>query len=194
MGLTDNDEKAAGAPRRLFAFTGGMLFPGRVRRILTLAGYAPHLGRPGPDDLIGVWGRSPLAARGEAMAAQSGAALVRIEDAFLRSVHPGRAGGAPLGLMIDRTGVHFDGSTPSDLEALLAKHPLDDHALLSRARDGMGRLRASDISKYNAHDPALPAPAAGYVLVVDQVRDDASVVHGGATAQTFREMLVPCQD
>ncbi len=194
MGLRDSDAEAAGAPRRLFAFTGGMLFPGRVRRILTLAGFAPHLGRPGPDDLIGVWGRSPLSARGEAMAAQSGAALVRIEDAFLRSVHPGRAGGAPLGLMIDRTGVHFDASAPSDLEVLLARDPLDDHALLARARDGMGRLRASDLSKYNAHDPVLSAPPPGYVLVVDQLVGDASVVHGGATLQTFREMLVRARE
>ncbi len=182
------------ATARLFAFSGGLLLPGRVRRILTLAGLAPRLGRPRPDDLVAVWGRSPRAARGEAVAKTTGAGLLRIEDAFLRGIRPGRAGGAPLGLMLDRSGVHFDASAPSDLETLLARHPLDDHALLGRARDGMARLRLAHLSKYNLHDPGLPAPAPGYVLVVDQLRDDSSVRHGGATAQTFREMLVRAQE
>ena len=186
---------AAGeAPRRLFAFNGGVLRPGRVRRILTLAGLPPRFGMPGPGDLVGVWGRSPLAARGEAVAARRGADLVRIEDAFLRSVLPGRAGSAPIGLLIDRTGVHFDASAPSDLENLLNLDPLDDAALLGRARDGIARLRALDLSKYNAHDPALAPPPPGYVLVVDQVRNDASLRFGGASPQTFREMLVRAQE
>ena len=181
--------EAGPADQRLFAFSGGLLRPGRVRRILTLAGLPPVLGLPGPGDLVGVWGQSPLARRGEAMAARRGAALVRIEDALLRSIRPGRAGDAPLGLLIDRSGVHFDGLAPSDLETLLATHPLDDPALLSRARDGIARLRLSDLSKYNLHDPGLAAPDPGYVLVVDQVLSDASVRAGGGTAATFRAML-----
>ncbi len=181
-------------PRRLFCYSGGLLRPGRVRRILTLAGLPPTLGLPGADDLVGVWGRSALAARGEAVAARRGAAMVCIEDAFLRSIRPGRTGAPPLGLLIDRRGVHFDSATPSDLETLLATHPLDDAALLARARDGIGRLQAAHLSKYNTHDPALPPPPPGYVLVIDQTRGDAAITHGGARAQTFREMLVFAQE
>jgi capsular polysaccharide export protein len=114
---------------------------------------------------------------------------VRNEDAFLRTVHPGRRGEPPLGQLIDPSGVHFDSSAPSLLERILARAPLDDHAVLQRAREGMARLQALDLSKYNGFDPALPAPAPGYVLVVDQRRGDASVTHGNATAATFREML-----
>jgi capsular polysaccharide export protein len=175
--------------QRLFAFNGGLLRPGRVRRILTLAGLRPVPGLPGPGDLVGVWGQSPHARRGAAIAALRGAALVRIEDAFLRSIRPGWAGDAPLGLMIDRTGVHFDGLHPSDLETLLATHPLDDAALMSRARDGIARLRLSDLSKYNLHDPGLAVPDPGFVLMVDQVLSDASVRAGGGSAATFRAML-----
>jgi capsular polysaccharide export protein len=189
------DVGPSGQPgRRLLAFNGGLLRPGRVRRILTLAGLPPRLGRPGPDDLVGVWGRSPYAARGEAMAARGGARLVRIEDAFLRSIRPGRLGDPTIGLLIDREGVHFDASAPSALERFLATDPFDDHGLVSRARDGIGRLAALALSKYNLHDLDLPPPPAGYVLVVDQLRDDASVRFGGATAQTFREMLVRAQE
>lgn len=201
-------DQAAGAdaPRRLFVYAAGLARPGRVRRILTLAGLRPRLalppmggiaplGRPGPRDAVGVWGRSPLAPRGEAAAKAAAVPLIRIEDALLRSVHPGRAGDPPLGLLIDRTGgVHFDAAQPSALERLLASHPLDDHALLTRARDGMARLAAGQMSKYNAHDPDLPAPAPGYVLVVDQTLGDASVRHGGATWATFREMLLRAQE
>jgi capsular polysaccharide export protein len=195
MADTRHTEAAGGnAPRRLFCYAGGLLRPGRVRRILTLAGLTPSLGLPGPGDLVGVWGRSPLAARGEAVAARRNVPLVRIEDAFLRSIRPGRLGEPPLGLLIDRRGVHFDPSVPSDLERLLTTHPLDDGALLSRARDGIGRLIAADLSKYNTHDPALPPPPPGYVLVIDQTRGDASIRHGGATASTFREMLVFAQE
>ena len=192
------DQAAGEASRRLFHYNAGLLpgWPGAagLRRILQAAGWSLHLGRPGPGDRVVVWGRSAYAARGEAMAARHGTGLVRLEDAFLRSIHPGRAGGgAPLGLLIDPEGVHFDSATPSMIERLLARAPLDDTALLQRARDGIGRLKALDLSKYNNFDPDLAPPAPGYVLVIDQTAGDASVAHGGATPATFREMLAVAQ-
>lgn len=191
------DAAAAGAdPRRLFVYSGGFLTQPRIRRILALAGYEVTLGAPSrAGDLVGVWGRSPTAARGETVAGWTDAQVVRIEDAFLRSLRPGRDGGEPpLGLLIDDIGVHFDSARPSRLERILASDPLDDSAVLARARDGIARLRASHLSKYNDFDPALPAPDPGYVLVLDQTRGDASIEHGAATASTFREMLVFAQE
>lgn len=181
--------------RRLFPYTAGFLWQPRLRAVLRAAGYSLHAGLPGPEDRVVVWGRSPHSMRGEAVAARRGVGLVRLEDAFLRSVHPGRARGAggPLGLFIDPFGVHFDASHPSLLERLLAKEPLDDTALLDRARDGIARLKALNLSKYNDFDEGLPPPAPGYVLVIDQTRGDAAITHGGATAATFREMLAVAQ-
>ena len=178
-----------GPRRRGFHYNAGFLTDARVRRILTLAGYNLRLGKPSPDDDVLVWGRSPYAARGERVAAATGAPLVRVEDAFLRSLHPGRAGDPPLGLVIDRTGIYFDASAPSDLETLLAQDPLDDTALLDRARDVIARMRDAHLGKYCATDPTLPAPAPGYVLIIDQTRGDAAIAHGGATADSFAEML-----
>jgi capsular polysaccharide export protein len=177
------------APRRLFVYNGGFLTNRRVRRMLALAGWRVALGLPGPDDWVGVWGRSPTAPRGEAVAARRGAPLLRVEDAFLRSVHPGRSGGPPLGLALDRTGVHFDAGAPSDLETLLATHPLDETPLLDRARAAMDWMRTAELSKYTAFDPAAPLPTAPYVLVVDQTRGDASLRACGAGPATFHEML-----
>ncbi len=184
----------APTPRRAFYFTGGFLTNRRVRRILDLAGYDLRLGKPGPDDDVLVWGHSPYAARGEKAAKATGANVVRVEDAFLRSLHPGRDGEPPLGLTIDRRGAWFDSRQPSDLEHLLATHPLDDTALLDRARDVIARLREAHLTKYAAVDPTLPAPPPGYVLVIDQTRGDASIRLGGATDATFREMLVLAQE
>ncbi|NHX27720.1 capsular polysaccharide biosynthesis protein, partial [Escherichia coli] len=129
--MSDTDENRRRDPslRRLFVYNGGFLTQGRVRRILELEGYRISLGKRGPEDMVGVWGQSPTSPRGEAVARHTDAPVLRVEDAFLRSVLPGRAGGgAPLGLMLDGRVVHFDPSRPSDLEHLLATHPLDDTA------------------------------------------------------------------
>ncbi len=193
-GLPHEMTAAGGAPRRLFFYNAGILRQPQLRRLLTLAGHEPRFGLPQPGDAVGVWGRSPYAARGEAIAARRGVPGVRLEDAFLRSIQPGRRGGAGLGLLIDPVGVHFDSSTPSALERILTSHPLDDSNLLMRARDGIQRISQLELSKYNIHDPTLPPPAPGHVLVVDQTRGDASIRHSGASETTFREMLVIAQE
>ena len=144
--------------------------------------------------MVGVWGQSPYAHRGERMATKHGVPLLRIEDAFLRSLHPGRSGEPPLGLLLDRSGGHFDPSTVSDLETLLATHPLDDHALLERARGAMARMQDAHLTKYSVVDPADPVPEPGYVLVIDQTEGDASVRASGADRNRFLEMLYWAQD
>ena len=175
-------------PNRLFAYTAGLYRP-KLRRILTLAGHELAFGLPGPQDGVAVWGRGDYAWRGEAVAARRGVPVVRIEDAFLRSLRPGRMGDAPLGLLIDPLGVHFDSSHPSALEQILARDPLDNSNILGQARDGIDRLRLLDLSKYNIHDPEAELPPPGYVLVIDQTRGDASIRHSGASAARFAEML-----
>lgn len=193
-GHAQDTPAGAAKPRRAFYVTGGFLTNRRVRRILELAGHDLRLGKPGPGDDLLVWGHSPFAARGEKAAEATGAHVVRVEDAFLRSLHPGRSGEPPLGLTIDRRGAWFDSRQPSDLEHLLATHPLDDTALLNRARDAIARMRENHLTKYAAVDPTLAAPPPGYVLVIDQTKGDASIRLGGASERTFREMLVLAQE
>jgi capsular polysaccharide export protein len=185
----------AGGPRRpLYVYSGGFLTGARVRRILDLSGWDIRLGKPGPCDHIGVWGQRPVAARGQAIARATGAGVVTVEDAFLRSLFPGRAGEPTLGLLLDASGVHYDATRPSDLETLLATHPLDDPALLDRARAWIARMRAAHLTKFAAVDPDLTVPAPGFVLVVDQTRDDASVAASGGDAAAFRTMLAAARD
>ena len=174
--------------RRLCIYNGGFLTQGRLRRILELAGWDVSIGVPGEGDFVGVWGRTPTAWRGEAVAEWREAPVLTVEDAFLRSVHPARVRGEPpVGLSLDQRGVHFDGSAPSDLETLLATHPFDDTALLNRARDAIDSLRYWHLGKYSACDPDLPVPDPGYVVVIDQTEGDAALMGAGKAA--LNEML-----
>lgn len=185
----------------VFAFTGGFLGPDqrarRIRRILKLAGYSVRPGVPSSADKVAVWGHAGHSKRGEWIAAQTGAGLLRVEDAFLRSLFPGRMGEPTLGLVTDTQGIYYDPAKPSDLESLLLTHPLDDHAMLERARLGMARMKSLQLSKYSAFDPELQPPNPGYVLIIDQVRGDASLQHGALDGPVpdyvFRDMLVQAQ-
>ncbi|MDO5621367.1 MAG: capsular polysaccharide biosynthesis protein [Paracoccus sp. (in: a-proteobacteria)] len=192
-GPVHDQTTAAEGSRRLFLYAAGLWRGPRLRRILMLAGWRPTLGLPRDGDAVGVWGASPYAWRGQAVAARRGVPLVRIEDAFLRSVLPGRARGArgPLGLLIDPYGIHFDPTRESLIERL-AQSPLAA-AAQERAVSALARLRAAGLSKYNAHRPDAPLPAApGYVLVVDQTRGDAALM--GAGRAVFLRMLEAARD
>lgn len=198
MAGSPQNTNAAGASqrRRLFHYNLGFLRDHRLRRILTLAGYELRFrGMPTPEDAIAVWGHSPYAHRGEHVAQRTGAQLIRLEDAFLRSLHPGRSGAAGIGLMIDtKGGAHFAPEAPSRLETILAEDPLDNAADLAMARAAMERMRENHLSKYSATEPEAPCPTPGYVLVIDQTRGDASVTMSGADANSFREMLYYAQE
>jgi capsular polysaccharide export protein len=182
------DGKRPPGSRRLCVYNGGFLSEGRLRRILDLAGWDVSLGLPGDDDWVGIWGRTPTAWRGEAVAGWTEAPVLTVEDAFLRSVHPARVSAEPpIGLCLDQTGVHFDGGAPSDLETLLATHLLDDTALLNRAKAAIDQIRYWHLGKYSATDPMIAAPDPGYVLVIDQTAGDAALC--GAGRADFLEIL-----
>ena len=175
--------------RKLFYYNGGFLRQKRVRRILSLAGYELTLGLPDRGDMVAVWGQSPNQYRGQWIAKKRKAGLLRVEDAFLRSVQPGRAGDPPLGLILDRSGCHFDASYPCDLENILRHDPLKDTDLLCRAEQAIMRIRDNHISKYNAFETTQSPPAPGYVLVIDQTFGDAALRASGAGKAEFKAML-----
>jgi len=166
---------------------------GTQRRILELAGWDVGTGVPEDGDHVGIWGRSPTAWRGEAVAGWNEAPVVTVEDAFLRSVLPGRVRDeVPVGLSIDKTGVHFDGTAPCDLETLLRTSPLDDTQLLNRAKAAIEQIRYWHLGKYSGYDLSLDVPPPGYVVVIDQTRDDAALQ--GAGRDVFSEMLMVAAD
>jgi capsular polysaccharide export protein len=122
--------------------------------------------------------------------AERGAALIEVEDGFIRSAGLGADCVPPLSIVVDRLGAHFDPSKPSELEQIIQNGALPD-GLVKRA----GRLRAliveRGLSKYSAGHGALNRRAAGrrHVLVPGQVEDDRSVVEGGGKVRSNLELL-----
>ncbi|MDG2295255.1 MAG: capsular polysaccharide biosynthesis protein [Paracoccaceae bacterium] len=176
--------------KRAFVYNGGFFKQKRVRRMLTLSGYQISLGLPQKGDVVAVWGNSPTSYRGTYFAQKYKVPLLRIEDTFLRSLFPGQQKNeAPLGILLDRSGVHFDAKSPSDLEKILSQNPLDDERMLKRAKSLISRIKENHLTKYSAFDPDANLPSPGYVLVIDQSRGDASVTASNDSQEIFDAML-----
>ena len=89
----------------------------------------------------------------EAAATAAGLPLIRVADGFLRA--PGGAGGRlPASLLLDRRGIHYDPSRPSELEEILEYERFDD-AVLDAARRLRGLL-ARGVAEDAACGSALP--------------------------------------
>lgn len=149
-----------------------------------------------PLGMLG-WGRKPSACRAQVVATRLGLPMLRLEDGFLRSFHTGQHQ-PPLSLVVDDAGIYYDCTQPSALEQLLAS-PVDVLAGPgSNAVQARAALLQAGLSKYN-HAPDLPPEAlrAGdvqRVLVLDQTAGDMSVALGGASAQSFADMLQAALD
>lgn len=100
-----------------------------------------------------------------------------MEDGFIHSSGLGSDMSAPRSQVIDRRGLYFDASSPSDLSTLLNTVEFLPEEL-ARAAALRSRIVAAGITKYNLgrRAPAWLAPAdQKVVLVVGQVADDASI-------------------
>lgn len=119
-----------------------------------------------PDCPVVVWGNG----------ASASSPAARVEDGFLRSVGLGADLTRPISWVIDRQGIYYDASRPSDLETLLNGAVFDD-ALLARAGRLRERIVAEGISKYNVGRGTWcrPPGAQRVILVPGQVENDASI-------------------
>lgn len=128
-----------------------------------------------------------------AMAKGRGVPLVRVEDGFVRSVGLGSDLVPPASIVVDRQGIHFDPTGPSDLETILAQTRFEPE-LLARARRLVDRIVTAGISKYASGDgqtDGLPVRLSSVrrVLVPGQVEDDMSVLAGGGGLASNLELL-----
>ncbi len=118
-------------------------------------------------------------------------ALIRVEDGFVRSVGLGSNLVPPSSITVDRRGIHYDPTRPSDLETLLATADFPP-PLIARAERLIGIILRSGISKYGGNDEhAFPPRMAGrrLVLVPGQVEDDMSVRLGGGGLTSNLDLL-----
>lgn len=130
---------------------------------------------------VAVWGQA---------ASDEKRPVIRLEDAFLRSVGLGADLIRPLSLVMDRRGIYYDATAPSDLEELLQTTEFSA-GLLERAQ----RLRASivgrSVTKYNvgAGRWRRPEQITRVILVPGQVESDASIRFGAPGVRSNLALL-----
>lgn len=137
-----------------------------------------------------VWG-TRSESKWQIQADAQGIPLWRMEDGFIRSSGLGSDLLAPLSLVLDKTGIYYDASRPSDLENLLNASNLTERQQ-KRAQALQRQLVQSKVSKYNlGKDWRLPPEAADkkVILVPGQVEDDASIVKGTFLINKNSELL-----
>lgn len=165
-----------------------LLWDGRAELPLLKAGAALRRAR-GTGMSLAVWpSRIPASLRADAE--RAGVPVIQVEDGFLRSRGLGAALHPPGSVVLDRSGIYFDATRPSDLETLLATHDFPP-ALLARAARLRERLCASGVTKYGASDAAAVVLPQGRrtVMAIGQVEDDLSVRLGGAGITDNLEFL-----
>ncbi len=126
---------------------------------------------------------------------KAGVELIRMEDGFIRSVGLGSNFQWPYSLVLDRSGIYYDPTGPSDLEHLLNAIPsrTDHDQLCEEAAKLRGFIVSKGITKYNVGKGGISRgkwPSGKRVLLVPgQVEEDASVRSGGGAIQSNLGLL-----
>jgi capsular polysaccharide export protein len=149
------------------------------------------------DDWVVGWGMKDNTEKARSFAENKGLPYLHLEDGFLSFMAHPAIDNRRLSLIGDRTGIYYDATKPSDLEAILNSDRCADPALKERAEDIIEAIRRWRLSKYNHADFYLSEELAAKlledkrekVLVVDQTAGDKSIELGLAKAETFQKML-----
>jgi capsular polysaccharide export protein len=116
--------------------------------------------------------------------------VIRLEDAFLRSVGLGADLIRPLSWVMDSRGMYYDATAPSELEHALLTAEFDAE-LLARAKRLRDRIVEEGLTKYNvgAGTWQRPKDALRALLVPGQVESDASIRYGGSSIRSNMGLL-----
>ena len=106
----------------------------------------------------------------------------QVEDGFIRSAGLGTDLTAPASLVLDKTGIYYDPSQPSDLEILLQNKQFIE-VELERAEALKNALLKNELSKYNlggsfSKSALKLSENQKIVLIPGQVEGDASIIKG----------------
>lgn len=137
-----------------------------------------------PTDTLLLWGMTSP----PGFAAQN--QILRMEDGFLRSVGLGADLTRPLSWVIDKKGLYYDATRPSELETLLATGHFSA-GLCQRAAVLRERILELGLTKYTLPGKAWHRPTTKrrVSLVVGQVESDASLAFGAPKVRTNLGLL-----
>jgi capsular polysaccharide export protein len=177
-------------PARLYAYGFSDYKKPIVRRFFQGSAVLFDVAQPPEQATLVVWGRQALTVLPENAKQWH---TIRLEDGFIRSVGLGADLIRPLSWALDSTGIYYDATRPSDLEAYLQNYPFDT-ALLARARQLRERLAAARLTKYNVGTGGWQRPpgslAGPVILVPGQVESDASLAYGALGLRTNLGLLM----
>ncbi len=127
-----------------------------------------------------------------ALANSEGVDVIHMEDGFLRSVGLGSNFHVPYSLVLDKKGIYYDSTRPSELECALEKGGFDGE-VLDRAARLRREIIGKGISKYNTgskivRNLKLPKDKA-CIFVPGQVENDASILRCSGDIDTNLKLL-----
>lgn len=131
--------------------------------------------------------------RGRYLAKNFGKDVVYLEDGFLRSKGIGLSGEPALSIMWDDIRPYYCGLEPTRLEQVIERGDFLSATEQQRSRELIQKICNHRLSKYNhAPDVCLNIghPERKKVLLLDQRKDDQSVIQSGADEMTFNKMLM----
>lgn len=145
-----------------------------------------------PRDKICVlgFGRAVSGRRAEKVSSKLQCDCVHVEFGLITSFGLPRDGGYNFSLILDRRGIFYDTTTPSDIENILLR-PLPN-SVIARSKSLIDKIVECEITKYNnSQSVILPRPASGCkrILVIDQTANDNSIVYGQCSHFTFNDMI-----
>ena len=142
------------------------------------------------------WGRKPSFFKAQAYAKQHHIDAICAEDGFIRSLGLGKEGYPALSLVVDKIGIYFDATQPSDLENLILQP--EDEVKNTRAQQNIELITQYGITKYNQKFEEIDFTLfknTKNILVVDQTYGDQSIKYAGASELDFKRMLAQaCKD
>jgi capsular polysaccharide export protein len=132
--------------------------------------FADNIQQVPEDATLAVWGREYR---------EEKRPVIRLEDAFLRSVGLGADLVRPLSWVMDSQGMYYDPTAPSGLEQLLMETEFQSD-LIERAQRLRQRIIEQRLTKYNVGTRTWrrPEQASHVILVPGQVESDASLLYG----------------
>ena len=188
-------------PRVAISFSAGIR---AIRHVASFVGVdqicSPSRIPSGADILaVLVWGRKQNSIKAFRLADRLGLPVWYLEDGFVRNCEADLHSRKSYSLIVDRTGVYYDSTRPSDIESLL-NLPDEQFSeqcnsrVLREASECRRQLVEQNITKYNYCLNPVPerledSSGRKLVLVVDQTFNDASVRYGGMTPELFKHML-----
>ncbi len=138
------------------------------------------------------WGFRPISIKAQKYAKSHQSPCWQLEDGFLRSYHTGDLS-TLLALIVDQSGVYYESRRASDLETMINEPSLDSSDVITHVKLSRDAILKFQLSKYNhapdLNDAVLRSDDIARVLVVDQTYGDMSVLCGGASEESFTDML-----